>query len=125
MSKAKAIEQNEKHREETYEFGVAPNSGKVNVANLSYGEREAKNHTYTVTVQDGKAVSCTCPADTYHPGKGKHREAVEENADVLYNADPDPLAPVERAPDCSLCGGTGTTDYDEICWACVILGGGA
>lgn len=122
MSIQKATSNNGGTTEEVYEFASIKNSGKVNVANLSYGEEAAKNHTHTVAVRNGKAVSCTCRGNKYNTTT-KHCEAVEENADVLYEADPDPLAPVERSPDCSLCGGTGTTVYGEICFACVILGG--
>ena len=77
-------------REETFAFAPITDAGRVNVANLSYGEEEAADHTYTVSVDDrGYATtSCTCPADTYQPGKCKHREAVEENREVLAAAAP-------------------------------------
>ena len=77
--------------QETFAFAAVPDAGRVNVANLSYGENEAADHTYTVSVDDrGHATtSCTCPADTYHSGKCKHREAVEEDREVLAAAAPD------------------------------------
>ena len=74
--------------QETFAFAPVPDAGRVNVANLGYGEEEAKEHTYTLSVDDrGHATTdCTCPADTYYPGKCKHREAAEENHEVLAAA---------------------------------------
>ena len=78
-------------QEETFAFAPIADAGRVNIANLSYGEEEAAEHTYTVSVDDrGHATtSCTCPPDTYYSGKCKHREAVEENREVLAAAAPD------------------------------------
>jgi hypothetical protein len=71
--------------EEDFEFAPIENSGKVNIANHSH--EDVREHIYTVTVENGRAVSCTCPAHKYNAGS-KHREAVENNTDVLATADP-------------------------------------
>lgn len=99
--------------EEDFEFAPIENSGKVNVQNLAYGEEEAKDHIYTVSVQDGEAFDCTCPGHGFG-STTKHVDAVENNEEVLAAADPDPLAPVERADECPACDGTGTIGR----WAC-------
>ena len=87
--------------EENYEFAAIPRTGKVNVANHSHDD-EAKEHTYTVSMDDGRAVSCTCPSDKYHEEECKHREAVEE-ADV-------------RPVDCRCDDFNGHSDLS--CWPC-------
>ena len=62
---------------ENMEFRLgAPNT--IHVTNLSYGEEEAKNHKYLVTVAGEEAVKCTCPADEYMD-ECKHWIAVEQN----------------------------------------------
>lgn len=78
-------------QEETFAFAPIEDSGRVNISNLSYGEDETAEHTYTVTVDDrGHATTgCTCPAEKYNPGPCKHREAVEETPAVLAAAAPD------------------------------------
>lgn len=73
---------------ESFAF-VLPTAGKVNVANHSYGDDEAKEHTYTVTVDEGGPIECTCPAFEYHcaPGEAcKHMVAVTETEPVLAAA---------------------------------------
>lgn len=70
---------------ESFAF-VIPTAGKVNVANHSYGDEEAREHTYTVTVDAGGPIDCTCPAFEYHcqPGEAcKHMLAVMETEPVL------------------------------------------
>lgn len=52
----------------------APNT--IHVTNLSYGEDEADDHKYLVTIRGEEAVDCTCPADEYMD-ECKHRIAVE------------------------------------------------
>ena len=47
---------------ESCEFAV-PIAGKVNICNMSYGADDARNHVYTVSVENGSATGCTCPAD--------------------------------------------------------------
>ncbi|WP_135303734.1 SWIM zinc finger family protein [Haloarcula amylovorans] len=46
----------------------------VLVRNESHADPE--DHEYTVTVEDGVPVACTCPADTRFDGACKHRVAV-------------------------------------------------
>lgn len=72
-------------RWESFSF-VIPCKGKVNVANHSHGENEVAEHTYTVTVEDGEATDCTCPAAEYHGFPCKHALAVEQNEAVLMAA---------------------------------------
>lgn len=71
-----------------FEFAV-PTPGKVNIANTSYGAEETREHTYTVDVENGSATGCTCPDDSYRPGRCKHRDAVESVAAVLAAASPE------------------------------------
>jgi hypothetical protein len=59
--------------------------GAVRVENVSYGA-ESGERVYVVTVKDGAAIECTCPADGYQPGRCKHRHAVEANPAVLAAA---------------------------------------
>ena len=73
---------------ETFAFAPIADAGRVSVANLEYGETEAKEHTYTVSVDDcgHETIGCTCPADKYHPGRCKHRHAVEAEKAVMAAA---------------------------------------
>lgn len=87
MSTEKPISTNAVETEEDYEFCAIPNSGKINVANHSYGPEETKHHIHTVTVSQGVAISCSCPGHTYN-ATTKHREAVEDHEAVIATADP-------------------------------------
>lgn len=75
---------------ELFEFAI-PGTGKVHVANLGYGEAEARKHTYTVTVDvaNESATGCICPANRHRAGACKHRRAVEAQAAVLAVAAPE------------------------------------
>ena len=73
--------------EEDYEFAPIENTGKVNIKTLSYDRGSAVDHIHTVTVTDDTAVSCSCKGHKYDVTT-KHREAVENNDDVLALADP-------------------------------------
>ena len=43
--------------------------------------------TYSINVDEsGETSACSCPADEYHPGKCKHRQAVESEPAVLLAA---------------------------------------
>jgi hypothetical protein len=65
---------------EPMEFRLgAPNT--VRVENVSYGEN-SDEHVYLVTVKDGAAIECTCPADEYQE-KCKHRHAIEDRPALL------------------------------------------
>lgn len=75
-------------RWEAFDFRV-PCQGRVLVTNRSYGDDEAENHQYVVTVANGDAVTCTCPADEYRPGPCKHRIAVEAQDAVMLAASDD------------------------------------
>ena len=65
---------------ELMEFRLnAPNT--VRVENVSHGD-ESGEHVYLVTVEDGAAIECTCPADEYQD-KYKHRHTVEDRPALL------------------------------------------
>jgi hypothetical protein len=85
MSTTKATSENAVATEEDYEFAPIENTGKVNVANHTHDDE--REHTYTVTVENGQATHCSCPGHGYG-ATTKHRDAVEGNADVLAVADP-------------------------------------
>ena len=103
MTTTKATSTNAIETEEDYEFAALPAEGKVNVANHRHDDE--REHTYTVSMDDGRAVSCTCPSDKYHSGACKHRKAVEETAGAL------------RPGNCSCAGLTGLP-----CWQCFRFG---
>jgi hypothetical protein len=90
MSKAtsgteRSIERTEQRAQwESFAFTV-PAANVVKVENQSYGD-ESDDHRYLVNVAAGEAVSCSCPADEYHPGKCKHRLAVEDETAVMQAA---------------------------------------
>jgi hypothetical protein len=69
---------------EAFEFRV-PAEGRVRVENVSYGEKSGE-HVYVVSVANGETTACTCPADEYHPGECKHRQAVENTEAVVLAA---------------------------------------
>jgi len=69
---------------EAFEFRV-PAEGRVRVENVSYGEESAE-HVYVVSVANGEAVECSCPADEYQPGACKHRLAVANQEAVILAA---------------------------------------
>ena len=107
----KATSNDSAHSKEDYEFCALPSVGKFNVANHAHGSENVTEHTYTVSLTDGRAARCTCLADTYHAEPCKHRDAVEGRDDF------------ERQDGCSVCGGTGVSPSGADCFACVRPGG--
>jgi hypothetical protein len=106
MSTTKATSTDAGETEDSYECTALPSVGKINVANLAHGRENVTEHTYTVSMDDGRAVSCTCPSDKYHDGACKHREAVESRDTFV------------REGNCPLCGDTG--EHDGLtCFYCV------
>jgi hypothetical protein len=106
---------------EAFEMAVCPGVGKVNVVNKSYNDD--KNHTYTVTVRDGEATGCSCPADEYQPGACKHRVAVESRQPVMLAASTEIVTDGgedadEDTDECHACHGSGTTDAGQECFVC-------
>ena len=91
----KAVSKVEKRAQwENMEFRLgAPNT--IHVTNLSYGEDEAKNHKYLVTIAGEESVGCTCPADEYMD-ECKHRIAVEQNP-ALVRAGSATISEIEEA----------------------------
>ena len=80
-----SIERTERRAQwESFAFTV-PAANVVKVENQSYGD-ESDDHRYLVNVAAGEAVSCSCPADEYHPGKCKHRLAVRDVYEVAVVA---------------------------------------
>ncbi len=74
---------------EHFEYSV-PASGIAVVANAKpeYAD-ERDEHTYAVNVENGRTVRCSCPADEYHDGPCKHRQAVESVRAVVLAASAD------------------------------------
>lgn len=68
---------------EVFEASVE-DDGTVTVVNASYGD-EKDEHTYSVTVDGGVPVECSCPSDEHHEKACKHRVFVALN-DVLLTA---------------------------------------
>ena len=59
--------------------------GFVNVRNDSYGD-DAGAHVYSVRVEDGRAVGCSCPHATHRGAHCKHQVAVENRPLVVSSA---------------------------------------
>lgn len=59
-------------QQDVYEFCVAEDLH-INVRNTSYDE---PGHVYSVRVEDGLPVACSCPADEHYDPACKHRLAV-------------------------------------------------
>jgi hypothetical protein len=70
---------------EGFEFRV-PAEGRVLVTNVSYGDDEASEHRYVVTVENGVAWSCTCPHHQHRSARCKHIRATENRDAVLRAA---------------------------------------
>ena len=64
---------------------VCPN-GVVNVRNDSHGD-DAGRHIYSVRVEGGHAIGCSCPHATHRGAHCKHQVAVEKRPIVLTSAD--------------------------------------
>lgn len=71
-------------RWESFAFEV-PEPGKVTVVNHSYGV-DPENHTYTVTVEEGRAVECSCLHYHHRKTTCKHMVRVEEEPAVMAAA---------------------------------------
>jgi len=72
-------------RFEGFEFRV-PAEGRVLVTNVSYGESEADEHRYVVSVENGVAWECTCPHHEYRSARCKHIRATEARDAVMLAA---------------------------------------
>ena len=72
-------------RYEGFEFRV-PAEGRVLVTNVSYGQAEADDHRYVVTVENGVAWSCTCPHYKHRSARCKHMRAVANTDAVIMAA---------------------------------------
>lgn len=71
-------------RWESFAFEV-PEPGRVIVVNHSYGVDPDK-HTYTVTVEDGRAVACTCLHFEHRRTPCKHIVRAEDEPAVMAAA---------------------------------------
>ena len=69
---------------ERMSMAVCPN-GVVNVRNDSHGSESSK-HIYSVSVENGAAVGCSCPHATHRGAHCKHQVAVEQRPIVLTSA---------------------------------------
>jgi hypothetical protein len=72
-------------RYEGFEFRV-PAEGRVLVTNVSYGDDEADEHRYVVTVENGIVWSCTCPHHRHRSARCKHMRASEDRDAVILAA---------------------------------------
>jgi len=72
-------------RFEGFEFRV-PTEGRVLVTNVSYGDNEADEHRYVVTVENGVAWACTCPHHQHRSARCKHMRASEDRDAVMLAA---------------------------------------
>jgi hypothetical protein len=70
---------------EGFEFRV-PAEGRVLVTNVSYGQEEADEHRYVVTIENGVAWSCTCPHHKHRSARCKHIRATENTEAVVLAA---------------------------------------
>lgn len=68
---------------EEFQFTVCE-TGHVNVCNKSHNNDA--NHTYSVEVNDGEAVGCSCPHHVHRDAHCKHQVAVEQSPIVLSSA---------------------------------------
>lgn len=69
---------------ESFSFEV-PEPGRVIVVNHSYGVDPDK-HAYTVTVENGRAVACTCLHFEHRKATCKHMVRVEQEPAVMAAA---------------------------------------
>ena len=60
-------------------------NGVVNVENQSYGD-DAGDHVYSVEVNDGEAVGCSCPHAVHRGAHCKHQAAIENSPITLSSA---------------------------------------
>lgn len=71
---------------EQFSFRLA--GSHVNVANHSYGDENAGEHCYSVEIDDGQAVGCSCPHWQQRAPVGgcKHMRATENVEAVIMAA---------------------------------------
>lgn len=111
-------------RYEAFEFAVCRDGEHVNVANVSYGEEERGAHIYSITVEDGEPVECSCPHHQHRGVRCKHIHAVASN-EVVQKAieaaqkeamtDGGSLCP-QGHPDCE--GLDSDSERPVLCWDC-------
>lgn len=70
---------------EGFEFRV-PAEGRVLVMNVSYGQPEADEHRYVVTIENGVAWACTCPHHKHRSARCKHIRATDNPEAVVLAA---------------------------------------
>ena len=101
-------------RFERFAMTVCAN-GVVNVENQSYGD-DAGDHVYSVEVNDGEAVGCSCPHAVHRGAHCKHQIAVEQSPIVLSSA-----SAASETPEVATDGGRECdhiTDDPEDCLIC-------
>lgn len=62
-------------------FAVCDDGEHVNVCNGSHNDDSS--HTYTVTITDGRATSCTCPDHQYRERRCKHMAGTEATDAIM------------------------------------------
>ena len=98
---------------ERFSMTVCEN-GYVNVCNRSHNDD--KNHTYSVEVNDGESVDCSCPHHVHRGATCKHMIAVEQSPIVLSSA-----SAASETPEVATDGGRECdhlTDDPEDCLIC-------
>ena len=91
MSKTKASDESvsiDEQRAQYEQFSFRLAGRHVNVANHSYGDESAGEHCYSVEIDGGQAVRCSCPHWTHRSPSGgcKHMRAVEHHDAVIVAA---------------------------------------
>lgn len=98
---------------ENMRLAACPGAGKVNVCNVSYGVAAKPEHTYTVTIENGMPVACTCPAFEHREGLCKHCLAVAADEEVLAEATPEPTPPTAVADGGAVAAADSQTATDD------------
>ena len=78
------VEQRSKYERFSMTVCGGDGSGYVNICNQSHNDDVS--HTYSVRVEDGSAVDCSCPHATYRNEHCKHQTAVEQRPIVVASA---------------------------------------
>ncbi|WP_232700633.1 SWIM zinc finger family protein [Halobacterium wangiae] len=67
---------------EAFEFSLF--EGDIIVRNASHAN--PSEHEYRITIQDGRPIRCSCPADAHYKGACKHRVGVALRRPILEAA---------------------------------------
>jgi hypothetical protein len=93
---------------ESFSFEVLE-AGRVTITNHSYGH-EAELHRYSVTVEDGEAVACSCPFNRHREQTCKHMFRIESEPAVIAAAS---VTPNQDEEGGAQSGGASPNDSEE------------